>query len=133
MREIIFRIWNTKTNNMLYDSDFIYINSTGEIIYVDWDSNRKKFIMLNNLKLMQFTGLKDKNDKEIYEGDIIDYDIEYWIIKFNEGAFHLYRIEEDDKLCADDTPKSIGIWAMHNSDLEVIGNIYENPELLEKK
>lgn len=79
--------------------------------------------------LMQYTGLKDKNSKEIYEGDIYklyqfcgqDFDgddkylVKKYVVKYAKGV------------C------SIGFnFLSHHSNIEVIGNIYENPELLNK-
>ena len=76
---------------------------------------------------MQFTGLKDKNGKEIYEGDIVKTNETFskniikkveWIIKISGWNIHPEHIGKKP------TEK------MHCSHLEVIGNIYENPELL---
>lgn len=85
----------------------------------------------NGLVFMQSTGLKDKNGKLIYEGDIIqipdDYDTygmfacEKREIYFNEGGFRLKP--KWDK-------NSRGNWLEDTKDFEVIGNIYENKELL---
>jgi len=73
--------------------------------------------------LLQFTGLKDKNGKEIYEGDLIGDKDCYVEVIFKDGSF-----------CnkGDFKPIIEWIWARKRKGIEteVIGNIYENPELL---
>lgn len=76
--------------------------------------------------LMQSTGLKDKNGKEIFEGDIVKmakdiyYEPTYYeVVRHRGGA---YRLESKQHGCE--------LWLRH-TDCEVVGNIYENPELLE--
>ena len=78
--------------------------------------------------LMQSTGLEDKNGKEIFEGDIakmakdVYSDPTYYeIVRHRGGA---YRLESNQHGCE--------LWLRH-TNCEVIGNIYENPELLEEK
>jgi uncharacterized phage protein (TIGR01671 family) len=78
------------------------------------------------LDVMQYTGVKDKNGKEIYEGDIIKWKDHIFIVKYFEkiGAFGFAFIADDG---VED------FYDLSISDLsEVIGNIHENPELLEK-
>ena len=70
-------------------------------------------------KLMQYTGLKDVNGKEIYEGDIVSHGTFTNTIKYFKSAFCLYDEQRDE------------YFIFHQpEDTEVIGNIYENPELL---
>lgn len=113
-----------------------------EIKFRAWHKNNKSMCMnvatnlLNRVYLifMQYTGLKDVNDKEIYEGDIVDatYCIdgclyysedEYGIVVWDEKKCG-FRIKFDDKV--DTTRMS------YYRYFEVVGNIYENPELLKE-
>lgn len=87
--------------------------------------------------LSQCTGLKDKNGKLIYEGDILFEDWKneaypkgkYWIVKWdnNNAGFYIEMINPSKF-------ENFKVWrlARHDLDYEVIGNIYENPELLAK-
>jgi len=91
-----------------------------------------QFLFPENFTLLQYTGLKDKNGKEIYEGDVIKYHrvfekkrevIELTsCIKFQDGAFGF------DMKGFNDMFMSLG----DDSDIEVIGNIFENSELLKQ-
>lgn len=72
---------------------------------------------------MQCTGLKDKNGRLIYEGDfLINHDGNIGFIEFKNACFMLTAINEDNIMSTQD-------W----TTCEVIGNIHENPELLEDK
>lgn len=129
MREIKFRCWDTGINFMYYDTDCynIYnenyngLHSGYEDKYGTWHQN----------KLMQYTGLKDKNEKEIYEGDIVTYDL-----GFDDEKPENYKIIFDNKECAylmfslNDKSRLRHFTYSAKNDCEVIGNIYENSELL---
>jgi uncharacterized phage protein (TIGR01671 family) len=110
MREIKFRVWHY--NEMVY---FEPQDSWQALKYhFDECDDRPEW-------LMQYTGLKDKNGKEIYEGDILNngYTVNYDIL-YNCGC------------CNDDTGIGFVLSDSHTAfdDLEVVGNIWGNPELL---
>lgn len=113
-REIKFRAWDKKY--MYYDLD--YLQSRGSIVLGGMGDcfDLSSEIDLEHVKLMQSTGLKDKNGKEIYEGDIVKHE-------YNKGQsdvfFDLGRFQPFSYL-----------GSYMGSEYEVIGNIYENPELL---
>ena len=124
MREIKFRAWDQKKKRMNYGDDVIVTG--GEVGY---KPARGEFgiLEINNYiedDWMQYTGLKDKNGKEIYEGDILLDELNskykvYW----NEGfaSFMLENLSKGDLLYSRIVP-----------GVKIIGNIYENPELIEK-
>jgi uncharacterized phage protein (TIGR01671 family) len=121
-REIKFRAWDKDNEEMFFVPQLIYIPGKGMQV-LETGSETKR----DDCLLMQFTGLKDKNGKEIYEGDIIREGIledgrplVSWV-KFEEGAF----TTDDGEFLSE------AIYGLEEkTNTEVIGNIYENPQLL---
>lgn len=111
MREIKFRAWSCNLKKMfqVYGWQF-------STVYVKGDNNEKWSEPIESVKLMQYTGLKDKNGREIYEGDIVEY---------NDHSMNgnLINVTFDVEL---------GCWhkARDYSYGKIIGNIYETPNLL---
>lgn len=109
-REIKFRAWNTLMH--------------GESEMIDWERAREfKLRTIEDgvgLQWMQFTGLKDKSGREIYEGDIVKF-------KTFGGNEMIYDIHWDDTKAAF---KPTRFTEKNSLEMKVIGNIYQNPELL---
>jgi uncharacterized phage protein (TIGR01671 family) len=137
MREIKFRAWH-KAHQRMYYSDFV-VKFTGTLLWWVSEHGYDELMGTDKAIPMQFTGLKDKNGKEIYEGDVVE-----------ELEDSYYSIEEDDD--REVLGKFVieydvnGFWPKHRESNEygwgeddakdnfrVIGNIYENPELIETK
>lgn len=125
-REIKFRAWLKDLKTMQVVSELNMWN-LGHVFTVDEDNLHYKTSGNVNYTLMQYVGLKDKNGVEIYEGDIVIKD------SYTEIA-----VVEYYSLCCNytlnDTLLSLKAgMATNYFEGEVIGNIYENPELLEVK
>lgn len=123
MREIKFRAWDKKLLHMYYDQD----NEKEPNLWNIKDNIRGGKLINNNCILMQYTGLKDKNGKEIYEGDILT--LSNWTSnQYRKGnPITIYKVRIPG-IFYEDCDEQIG-----KRDGEVIGNIYENPELLDNK
>jgi uncharacterized phage protein (TIGR01671 family) len=121
-REIKFRAWDKKHN--CWDDDFA-IHADGCLYQpakARWDiSDIAVETAYDELEIMQFTGLKDKNGKEIYEGDIVSCADVIVAVTWKDAGFHIITNESQGaSMFVQDRAKHF----------EVIGNIYSNPELL---
>lgn len=132
MREIKFRAWWKEAKLMAdvevwREDDIVIIVPV--VSSIPGHKFERQLLDEGEYNLMQYTGLKDKNGKEIYEGDIIkgnDTDQGNCIVKYIEAQFDLYSINGED-LYSDYFLKTGDI---QERELEIIGNIYETPELL---
>ncbi|MEA0993633.1 YopX family protein [Lactiplantibacillus plantarum] len=124
---IKFRAWDNENETYLYDVQKAYDMFGGTVKYVDGaDANYEEccfgdFLSNRRYDVEQFTGLTDETGKDIYEGDILENRKYRSIVKFASGKFLADLIETIQ------TFDLIG--ETHGS--KVIGNVHENPELLE--
>ena len=134
-REIKFRAWDKTLNQMNYkvlvgNTDYNDENYTCNAIWVE-DSKRWVNADGNCIDLMQFTGKKDKEGKEIYEGDVVvlrEANRKY-VVKFNNAAFKLFHADPkiNDMEWGNLSRVDELLW-----EINVIGDIYTNPELLDE-
>jgi len=133
MRELKFRVWDDENNIMIY--------FTMEQLLSHYDTDQMESSDAEDPKrvigdIEQFTGLYDKNNKEIYEGDIVkSWYADGGIVHYDCGQFflvnpnHVFKYNPKWKNPSASMP-ICGITARQN---EVIGNVHENPELLIEK
>ena len=139
MREIKFRLWDKIENQMIYKEDYgskdypilLAIGLHGLPIAIDETSFKQNEIIGwnrdHNLIPMEYTGLKDKNGKEIYESDVVEITkqciFERGLVIFKNGCFFI-KVKE--------TLLPLYECEINKFELKVIGNKFDNPELLEK-
>jgi uncharacterized phage protein (TIGR01671 family) len=124
MRELKFRIWDKKNKIFIYEWDASHKRLAISLVGLVYHGGYDDVLPENDYVVQQWTGLKDKNGKEIYEGDIISgefYDTEYHHVEtikhevvFNNGAYNIASSN----------------W--HKPTLEIVGNIFENKKLLKQ-
>lgn len=142
MREILFRgkakfdgtkhkkgDWLFGDLNHVFDKCYIFDREDGGIDSTDCYEVDKETIG-------QFTGFKGKNERNVFEGDIIQSpngQIESAYITFHDGAFFYTHIQSDEEVEHwGDSSEEIYHWAANRIAIKVIGNITDNPELLKK-
>lgn len=120
-----FRVYDSGSLSHMYQPDEVMVGD-GNIWIIDEDSVAGDWIVNNDIHLMQSTGLKDKNGKEIFEGDILKSNKYITSVFYERGAYCV-------KFCrTTNTTVTMNVISfIEKYKTKVIGNIYENPELLE--
>lgn len=126
MRSIKFRAWDTAAKQMLTNTS-LSVRFDGEVVHaVDTDNAWK------HVDLMQFAGLYDKNGKEIYEGDVVQFymdgvgkgeGLQMRVVKWSPTITGFDPFNDYSQHCCN--------WSVDMKTVEIIGNIYENPALVE--
>lgn len=135
-REIKFRAWDTRGKSWLYpypEGFHLFGETTCFDLIRDQMHERypgeSSLLLMNEVEVVQYTGLKDKNGKPIYEGDMlsaicINNSITNAVVEFSDGSFIVSQIGGE----------RLGDFLRdYNERHEVVGNVFENPELLEGK
>lgn len=117
-----FRAYDGSSLSRMYQPDEVMVGN-GDIWIIDEDSVAGEWIVNNDIHLMQSTGLKDKNGVEIFEGDVV---------KCNGllGTIESFKAMWICSFMKYNNYQKVGFFAQ---EIEVVGNIYENPALLEDK
>lgn len=127
-----YRAYDSGSLCRMYQPDEVMVGD-GNIWIVDEDDVAGEWIVNNDLNLMQSTGLFDKNGKELFEGDVIAIEVDDTETPINARVFQdskigvlMFHVFEDNE----DVPM-VELLEDNSVTFEIIGNIYENPELLE--
>jgi uncharacterized phage protein (TIGR01671 family) len=126
-----FRAWDKELQTML-DVSLIDFKK-GVLVGEHWEFGETNFMNFDEIVLMQSTKILDKNSQEIFEGDILAFETDDEVIKVNvfwdeEHALFMFESKKynEQELLAE-------LVENNTYPFEIIGNIYENPELLEDK
>lgn len=125
-----FRAYDSSSYKRMYQPDEVMVGN-GDIWIIDEDSCDNEWIVNNDLHLMQSTGVFDDECREIFEGDILGVESDEGTLNVNvfwdeEHALFMFESKQHNE------KEALAELLEDNSyPFEILGNIYENPELLE--
>lgn len=135
MREILFKA-KRLDNGEWVEGYYVYCRKRHYILpvlnkVIGFDEREDEWVEADPNTICQYTGLTDKNGKRIWENDICDRKEKYpEIVTYNKGDWQLdysYALGKEKHFCA----CNLGLYACERKCVEVIGNVFDNPELLE--
>lgn len=127
-----YRAWIKTEKRMIETDDLLDIDYENEVVTTQQvyfenglpdDRDLDNFVF-EEIELMQSTGLVDKNGKEIFEGDIVKMSKDV----YSEPTYYEVVRHRGGAYCLDSKQHGCELWLRH-TDCEVVGNVYENPEL----
>lgn len=135
MREILFKA-KRLDNGEWVEGYYVYCRKRHYILpvlnkVIGFDEREDEWVEVDPDTICQYTGLTDKNGRRIWENDICDRKEKYpEIVTYNKGDWQLdysYALGKEKHFCA----CNLGFYACERECVEVIGNVFDNPELLE--
>lgn len=121
MRELKFRVWCKDKKQ--WERDSCFISRNGTLVEIRTTGEIKKYNKQNHI-VMQYTGIKDKDGKEIYEGDILEKDNQRFKVKWGCSEPSFFALTKETHC------NCYSVYGLAAHGAVVTGNIYENPELL---
>ena len=129
VREIKFRVWDKLKKRYVQDEDYYCIESDGTLSEIDWNETCRK-LNPDDFEVELYTGLRDLSGKEIYEGDIHTFDRMHFAVRWG----HFVDDDSHSEMYGwhvGDSEGSGRLDASASDYINIVGNIRENPELLE--
>lgn len=130
-----YKVWHKNREEWVHDSLYVYVDPDGDVLLIDEGEFgiMYKQCITDDVTLCRSTGLTDRNGKEIYEGDLVKschriHDDGIALLNKVEFKDYCWRFIAVSEKNAHDAP--IGLYAREPQSLEVIGNVWENSELL---